>query len=125
SFVGLAAVLVGIGGHLHGAGGASAAARVIHDVEIFVGVFIGAVTFTGSLVAFGKLQELLKSKPLLLPGRHLINVGLVVASAFLGVLFVGTDLPGPGLTALVVMTVLAAVLGAHLVLAIGGADMPV
>ena len=96
----------------------------IHQVEIFIGVFIGAVTFTGSVVAFGKLQGLIGSKPLLLPGRHLVNLGLVGTSIWFGIEFMQT--PGHGaLDQLMIMTALASVLGIHLVMAIGGADMPV
>lgn len=124
SFVGLAAVLVGFGGHLATQStGVVDAVSVIHDVEIFVGVFIGAVTFTGSLIAFAKLQELLGGKPLLLPGRHLLNILMLVVCVILGGLFVGRGEAGS--SPLLVMTVIAGILGVHLVMAIGGADMPV
>ena len=126
SFVGLAAVLVGLSNYL-GSGGAElvGAARMIHDVETFVGVFIGAVTFTGSLVACGKLQEIIRSKPLLLPGRHFLNLTILIVSVVLGVIFVQAGTVAAGLVPLLVMTVLALFLGFHLVMAIGGADMPV
>jgi H+-translocating NAD(P) transhydrogenase subunit beta len=123
SFVGLAAVLVGFATFLEPNHEIEGAARVIHDIEVYVGVFIGALTFTGSLVAYGKLQGVLGSKPLLLPGRHLLNVALVVGSAVLGAQFVGGG--EQALTALLVMTALSSLLGVHMVMAIGGADMPV
>ena len=124
SFVGLAAVLVGIASYLDPGEPLSAVEARIHEVEIFVGVFIGAVTFTGSLIAFGKLRGKIRSKPLLLPGRHFINLALLGTAVVLGSRFVGS----PGLTAqneLFLMTGLAGILGMHLVMAIGGADMPV
>ena len=124
SFVGLAAVLVGISSYLAGQEFPSHAEKVIHEVEIFLGVFVGAITFTGSVIAFGKLQGLIRSKPLLLPGRHAFNLVLVLASFGLGYLVLGEN-TAEGLTPLLVMTGIAFVLGAHLVMAIGGADMPV
>jgi NAD(P) transhydrogenase subunit beta len=123
SFVGLAAVLVGFATFLEPNHQIEGSARVIHDIEVYVGIFIGALTFTGSLIAYGKLQGVLGSKPLLLPGRHLLNVGLVVGSAVLGVQFVGGG--EQALTALLVMTALSSLIGVHMVMAIGGADMPV
>lgn len=141
SFVGLAAVLVGIGNFLqmpHGVGSASvhvsSAAILIHDIEIFVGVFIGAVTFTGSIVAFGKLRGSISGNPLLLPARHWLNLAMVLASLWLGFLFCQSGTTGsdpfmvgvaPGLVPLLVMTAIASVIGIHMVMAIGGADMPV
>jgi len=138
SFVGAAAMLVGMANFLGGltpdkvvpgAEAAHAAAahggveQLIHYLEIFIGVFIGAVTFTGSLVAYGKLEGKIRSKPLLLPGRHVFNLALLAVSVALGVAFVTK--PELALTALLVMTALACILGVHLVMAIGGADMPV
>ncbi|MEW5848603.1 MAG: NAD(P)(+) transhydrogenase (Re/Si-specific) subunit beta [Myxococcota bacterium] len=122
SFVGAAAVLVGFASYLgedsHGG------SRTILLVELFIDVLIGAVTFTGSVVAFGKLRGTLSSKPLIIPGRHLVNVAMVVACVVFGVMFV--DAPGTtGLTWLLATTGVACLLGAHLVMAIGGADMPV
>ena len=123
SFVGLAAVLVGISNHLQPAQLVTGAEAAIHAVETFAGVFFGALTFTGSVIAWGKLQAVIRSKPLLLPGRHVANAAMVAASLWLGVMYVqaGHD----GLTPLLVMTAISAVLGAHMVMAIGGADMPV
>lgn len=124
SFVGLAAVLVGIGNYLQPDPNLIGAEETIHLIEIYVGVFIGAVTFTGSVVAFGKLKAIISSKPLTLPGRHLLNIGLLVGSVALGFVFMGST-GTAGLPALLGMCALAGFLGIHLVAAIGGADMPV
>jgi NAD(P) transhydrogenase subunit beta len=116
SFVGLAAVLVGYNSYLvPGEGGK------IHLGEVFVGVFIGAVTFTGSIIAFLKLSARMKSAPLMLPGHNYINLGAIVAFLGLTVWFVMS----PALWLLVLMTVIALALGLHLVASIGGGDMPV
>ncbi|WP_454295238.1 Re/Si-specific NAD(P)(+) transhydrogenase subunit beta [Salana multivorans] len=115
SFVGLAAVLVGFNSFLlegHGA---------MHLIEVFLGVFIGAITFTGSIVAYLKLAAKIPSRALVLPGKHVINVALVVVSLGLGGWFV----VAPNLAPLLLMTVLALALGWHLVASIGGGDMPV
>jgi H+-translocating NAD(P) transhydrogenase subunit beta len=125
SFVGLAAVLVGIGNYLQPESGLIGAEAVIHQIEIYIGVFIGAVTFTGSVIAFGKLRAILGSKPLMLPGRHILNISLLVAIVIFGVQFMGADTTAVGLQPLLIMTVLASLLGIHLVISIGGADMPV
>lgn len=122
SFVGLAAVLVGIGNYLQPESGLVGAEEFIHQIEIYVGVFIGAVTFTGSIVAFGKLRAIISSKPLLLPGRHFLNLGMLGATIYLGYAFLHTV---DGLQPLLIMTGIACLLGIHLVAAIGGADMPV
>ena len=127
SFVGLAAVLIGIGSFVDPATAAKyqGAEKTIHEVEIYLGVFIGAITFTGSVIAFGKLQGSISGKPLMLPGRHLLNLAFIVASLVLmGVFLAAGDIAG-GLWPLLAMTAIAFVLGAHLVMAIGGADMPV
>jgi NAD(P) transhydrogenase subunit beta len=124
SFVGLAAVLVGVGSYLGTHEYPSAVHATIHEIEVFLGVFIGAITFTGSIIAWGKLQGLIRSKPLLLPGRHLLNLGMVIGSIVLGAKFVGAGVDA-GLVPLLVMAGIAGVLGVHLVMAIGGADMPV
>jgi len=124
SFVGLAAVLVGVASYLGASSYVNHAEGVIHQVEVFIGVFVGALTFTGSVVAFGKLKGLVRSKPLLLPGRHVFNLALLLVSVGLCAQFLSA--PGhAGLTPLLMMTGVAGVLGVHLVLAIGGADMPV
>ncbi|MEL7051924.1 MAG: Re/Si-specific NAD(P)(+) transhydrogenase subunit beta [Cyanobacteria bacterium J06588_5] len=124
SFVGLAAVLVGIGNYLQPESGLVGAEETIHMIEIYVGVFIGAVTFTGSVVAFGKLKAIISSKPLMLPARHLLNIGLLVGTVALGFVFMSAE-GTAGLPALLGMCGLAGLLGMHLVAAIGGADMPV
>jgi NAD(P) transhydrogenase subunit beta len=100
---------------------ASEAARIIHEVEIFLGVFIGAVTFTGSIIAYGKLAGKIGGKALILPGRHLWNLVMVGGSLVLMLMYMNHA----GSWTLYVMTLLALLLGAHLVMAIGGADMPV
>jgi len=121
SFVGLAAVFIGINSDMSVHGFASNAERVIHEVEIFLGVFIGAVTFTGSIIAYGKLAGKIGGKALILPGRHLLNLAMVGASFVLMIMYMNHA----GSWTLYAMTVLACLLGVHLVMAIGGADMPV
>ena len=121
SFVGLAAVFIGINSDIVPPMGLAGAEKIIHEVEIFVGVFIGAITFTGSVVAYGKLSGVLDGKPLTLPGRNMLNVGMVLVSIFLGYLYMSHA----GSWTLWVMTAIALVFGLHMVLAIGGADMPV
>ena len=121
SFVGLAAVFIGINSDIMPPEGLAGAEKIIHEVEIFVGVFIGAITFTGSVVAYGKLSGVLDGKPLTLPGRNIINICMVVVSIYLGYLYVSHA----GSWTLWVMTAIALIFGLHMVLAIGGADMPV
>lgn len=125
SFVGLAAVLVGVASYLDPSNHLQGVEKVIHQVEVFLGVFIGAVTFTGSIIAFGKLNGKIGSKPLMLPGRHFINIALVVVSIWLGSVFLNADTASAGMLPLAIMIILAFIFGAHLVMAIGGADMPV
>lgn len=126
SFVGLAAVLVGFNSYIMmGHKIAYDALTNIHLVEIFLGVFIGAVTFTGSIVAFGKLRGLISSKPLMLPHRHKMNLGALVFTFFLMWVFVNTESENVQVVALLIMTIVALVFGWHLVASIGGADMPV
>jgi NAD(P) transhydrogenase subunit beta len=126
SFVGLAAVLVGFNSYLdHGAVPMDSVLENIHLTEVFLGVFIGAVTFTGSVVAFGKLRGIISSKPLALPHRHKMNLAALVVSVLLMVLFVSTDSVGLQVFCLLIMTVIALAFGWHLVASIGGADMPV
>ncbi len=123
SFVGAAAVLVGFATYT-GAHEVAADEKLIHLAEIFIGVCIGAITFTGSIIAFAKLQGTLSGRPLLLPGRHILNLLMLVATVALGVWF--CTLPGTdGQTALVIAIVLTGIFGIHFVMAIGGADMPV
>ena len=121
TFVGLAAVFIGINSHIDPPSGLVGAELIIHDVEVFIGVFIGAVTATGSVIAYGKLSGSIDGKALLLPGRNLLNLAAVLACLWLGTLFL--DHAGPW--TLYLMTAIAFLFGAHLVMAIGGADMPV
>lgn len=125
SFVGLAAVLVGYGSYIDVDTQAIVGTEhTIHLVEVFVGVFIGAITFTGSIIAWGKLDGKVMSKPLLYPGRHIVNVVLLIACFVLGYLY--TVAPGlDGMLYLYIMTAIASFIGIMLVMAIGGADMPV
>ncbi|MGR1187190.1 Re/Si-specific NAD(P)(+) transhydrogenase subunit beta [Vibrio parahaemolyticus] len=122
SFVGLAAVLVGYNSYLDAPEAATHAEHVIHLVEVFLGVFIGAVTFTGSIVAFGKLRGVISSSPLNLPHKHKMNLAAIVVSTLLMIYFVKAD---GSMFALIVMTLIAFAFGFHLVASIGGADMPV
>jgi len=121
SFVGLAAVFIGINSELAPPTGLAGAEKIIHEVEVFVGVFIGAVTTTGSVIAFGKLAGTIDGKPLTLPGRNILNLLAVLACIWLGAMY----LNHAGIWTLYLMTAIAFVFGAHLVMAIGGADMPV
>ena len=122
SFVGLAAVLVGFANFLNPDANLSGVEANIHEIEIFVGIFIGAVTFTGSIIAFGKLRGVIGGKPLLLPGRHVLNLGILVGAIALGWQFTQSQ---DGLFPLMIMSGIAGLLGINLVMAIGGADMPV
>ncbi|WP_058234710.1 Re/Si-specific NAD(P)(+) transhydrogenase subunit beta [Devriesea agamarum] len=119
SFVGMAAVLVGLNSFLDGHG------DTVHLLEVFLGMFIGAITFTGSLVAFGKLRGLIPSKPLTLPARHLLNLVALLVCLVLLIVFLTVDVFWIQVASLLLMTVIAFALGWHLVAAIGGADMPV
>jgi len=124
SFVGLAAVLVGFASYLDPNAHVAGIEGLIHEVEIYVGIFIGAVTFTGSVVAFGKLRGTIGSKALALPGRNFWNVAMLAGAAYFAVGFVGQENHG-GLLNLYIMTGIASVFGILMVMAIGGADMPV
>ncbi|HNR86143.1 MAG TPA: NAD(P)(+) transhydrogenase (Re/Si-specific) subunit beta [Taishania sp.] len=125
SFVGLAAVLVGFGSYLDPASQAlTGATHSIHVVEVYVGIFIGALTFTGSIIAWGKLDGKIMSKALIYPGRHTINIVLLLVTIVLGVLFAqshGTE----GMIYLYIMTAIGCFIGVMMVMAIGGGDMPV
>ena len=121
SFVGLAAVFIGINSDINPPEGLAGAELIIHEIEIFVGVFIGAITFTGSVIAYGKLAGIVDGKALVLPGRNLLNIGLVLVSIYLGYLYMNHA----GSWTLWVMTGIAFIFGLHMVMAIGGADMPV
>ncbi|MEW5741165.1 MAG: NAD(P)(+) transhydrogenase (Re/Si-specific) subunit beta [Myxococcota bacterium] len=124
SFVGLAAVLVGFSSYLNPPPGLEGVRHTVHLAEIWAGVAVGAITLTGSIVAWGKLKGTITGKPLLLPGRHALNA--LVAIAIIGMGHPFHLMPGTtGLPYLVAMTALACLIGVHLVVAIGGADMPV
>ena len=130
SFVGLAAVFIGLNQEINPTKMYFGADKVIHDTEVFLGIFIGAITFTGSVVAYGKLAGSITGKAVILPGRHLLNILMVVVCLVLGWMYLNdtvlvTYLNQTGIWTLVAMTMIAFVIGAHLVLAIGGADMPV
>ena len=125
SLVGLAACLVGFASYVDTSIQYQGAEKAIHEVEIYVGILIGAVTFSGSLIAFGKLNGKIGGKPLLLPARHWLNlVALLVVIGF-GREFLNAHDVQSGMTPLIVMTVIALLFGIHMVMAIGGADMPV
>ena len=126
SFVGLAAVLVGFSSYLEPKLIYTGSEKIIHEIEIYLGVLIGAVTFTGSVAAFGKLQGIITSRPLLIPGRHIINIIIGLSCLVLAFYFIKSgDNVDSGLQLIILMTILALVFGLHMVLAIGGADMPV
>ena len=130
SFVGLAAVLVGVANAVSDDVDAYNASPLLHKIEIFLGVFIGSVTVTGSLVAAGKLHEWLRSAPLIMGGsstvRHTFNIVILLLCTLLGWRYCDSvDSYSTGLYELLAMIVLAGVLGWHLVMSIGGADMPV
>ena len=127
SLVGLAAVLVGFANYIDPAATAhfQGAEKTIHELEIYIGVLIGAVTFSGSVIAFGKLSAIIGGKPVLLPARHWINLVGLVAVIYFGGVFINTHSVAEGMTPLIVMTVISLAFGVHMVMAIGGADMPV
>ncbi|WP_300328387.1 Re/Si-specific NAD(P)(+) transhydrogenase subunit beta [Accumulibacter sp.] len=127
SMVGLAAMLVGFANYIDPVASAhmSGAEKAIHEVEIYVGILIGAVTFSGSVIAFGKLSGKISGNPLLLPARHWINLAGLLVVIYFGREFLRAGSVGEGMTPLIVMTVIALLFGIHMVMAIGGADMPV
>ncbi len=127
SLVGLAAMVVGFASFIDPAATAkfSAAEKTIHEVEIYIGILIGAVTFSGSVIAFGKLSGRIGGKPLLLPARHMLNLVALLVVIWLGYTFVEAPTVAAGMTPLLVMTAIALLFGIHMVMAIGGADMPV
>jgi NAD(P) transhydrogenase subunit beta len=125
SFVGLAAVLVGFGSYLSDSTATmNGAAHTIHLIEIYLGIFIGMVTFTGSLIAWGKLEGKVMSKALAYPGRHFVTLTLTIFSFVLLYFFISAE-PSSGVLYLYAMSAASALLGVLLVMAIGGADMPV
>jgi NAD(P) transhydrogenase subunit beta len=127
SLVGLAAVLIGYANYIDPAatGHLQGAEKTIHELEIYVGVLIGAITFSGSLIAFGKLSAKISGKPMLLPGRHWINLLGLLVVVYCGYWFIHTPTVDEGMKPLAIMTVIALLFGIHMVMAIGGADMPV
>jgi NAD(P) transhydrogenase subunit beta len=127
SLVGLAAMLVGYANFVDPAVsvGMTPAERVIHEIEMYLGVLIGAVTFSGSVIAFGKLSARITGKPVLLPGRHLLNLLGLLVVIYYGYQFINSHSVAEAMTPMIVMTVIALLFGIHMVMAIGGADMPV
>src|SRR3990172_6932000 len=127
SLVGLAAMLVGFANYIDPAASAefSGAEKSIHEIEIYIGILIGAVTFTGSVIAFGKLSGKIGGKTLLLPGRHWMNLAGLLVVIWFGREFLHAESIDAGMMPLIVMTVIALLFGIHMVMAIGGADMPV
>ena len=127
SMVGLAAMLVGFSTFIDPTASSdlTGAAHAIHAVEIYIGIFIGAVTFAGSVVAFGKLSGRIGGSPLLLPGRHFLNLAGLLVVVYFGYQFVQAQTPAAGMMPLIVMAIVALLFGVHMVMAIGGADMPV
>ncbi len=125
SLVGLAAVAVGFANFMGAGTEYVGAEKTIHDIETYLGVLIGAVTFSGSVIAFGKLSGRIGGSPLILPARHWLNLGLLIGSIWFGYEFVVQSAAGEGLNPLIIMTVIALLFGIHMVMAIGGADMPV
>jgi NAD(P) transhydrogenase subunit beta len=125
SLVGLAAVLVGFANFLSHATEFTGIEKTIHDIETYISILIGALTFSGSVVAYLKLSGKWGGKPLLLPARHWLNLGLLILAIYFGVQFVNEAAQGGGLLPLIAMTIIALLFGIHMVAAIGGADMPV
>jgi len=125
SLVGLAACLVGFASYVDTSIQLTGAEKAIHEVEIYVGILIGAVTFSGSLIAFGKLNGRIGGKPLLLPGRHWLNLVALLVVIWFGREFLRAETIEQGMLPLIVMTAIALLFGIHMVMAIGGADMPV
>ncbi|MDA1118561.1 MAG: Re/Si-specific NAD(P)(+) transhydrogenase subunit beta [Proteobacteria bacterium] len=127
SLVGLAAMLVGFANYIDpaAAGMFQGAEKTIHEMEIYLGILIGAVTFSGSVIAFGKLSANISGKPMLLPGRHWLNLAGLLVVIWFAWRFINTHTVADGMIPLIVMTVIALLFGIHMVMAIGGADMPV
>ena len=125
SLVGLAACLVGYASYIDTSVQFTGAEKTIHELEIYIGVLIGAVTFSGSLIAFGKLNGKINGSPLMLPGRHWINLFGLLVVIYYGGVFINTHSIADGMVPMAVMTVIALLFGIHMVMAIGGADMPV
>jgi NAD(P) transhydrogenase subunit beta len=125
SLVGLAACLVGFASYVDTSVVLAGAEKAIHELEIYVGIYIGAVTFSGSIIAFGKLSGKIGGKPMLIPGRHVINGIAALVVIYCGYAFLQAETISAGMLPLIVMTVIGLLFGIHMVMAIGGADMPV
>ena len=127
SMVGLAAMFVGYANYIDPAASANltAAEKTIHEIEMYVGVLIGAITFSGSVIAFGKLSGKIGGKPMLLPGRHWLNLLGLLVVIYYGREFMLASTIAEGMTPMIIMTIIALLFGVHMVMAIGGADMPV
>jgi len=127
SLVGIAACFIGYSTYIDPETAASftEVAKTIHELEIYLGILIGAVTFSGSVIAFGKLSAKIDSKPLLLPARHWINIVALIVVIYCGYIFIHTHSTASGMLPLIIMTLIALAFGVHMVMAIGGADMPV
>jgi len=125
SLVGLAAVLIGFANFLDSSFNLTGVEKTIHEIEIFIGICIGALTFTGSVIAYGKLSGMIGGNPLILPAKHWLNLSMFIAVIVVGVQFVGAQNHSDAFILLLVMTLIAMVFGMHMVAAIGGADMPV
>ena len=125
SLVGLAAVLVGFSSYMDPTSHFEGTEKIIHEVEVYLGVFIGVITFTGSIIAFGKLSAIIGGKPLTLPARHWLNLIALLACIYFGYEFLNAESHEVGVWPLIFMTVIAGIIGIHLIMAIGGADMPV
>jgi NAD(P) transhydrogenase subunit beta len=127
SLVGLAAMLVGFANYIDpaAAGVFQGTEKTIHELEIYIGILIGAVTFSGSVIAFGKLSGKIGGKPVLIPARHWVNLAGLLVVIWFGGSFIHSHSVAEGMTPLVVMSVIALLFGIHMVMAIGGADMPV
>jgi NAD(P) transhydrogenase subunit beta len=125
SLVGIAAVAVGYANFMDPTQHLVGVELTIHDIETYIGILIGAITFSGSVIAFGKLSGRMSGSPLTLPGRHWFNLALLIAAIWFGYDFVQQSAAGGGMQPLIIMTVIALVFGIHMVMAIGGADMPV
>jgi len=125
SLVGVAAVAVGYVNFMDPTEHLTGVELTIHDIETYLGILIGAVTFSGSVIAFGKLSGRITGNPMILPARHWLNLGLLIGAIWFGREFVLQSAAGTGMEPLIIMTVIALLFGIHMVMAIGGADMPV
>jgi NAD(P) transhydrogenase subunit beta len=125
SLVGLAAVAVGYANFMDPTHHLVGVELTIHGIETYLGILIGAVTLSGSVIAFGKLSGRIGGSPLTLPGRHYMNLALLIGAIWFGYQFVVQSAAGGGMEPLIIMTVIALLFGIHMVMAIGGADMPV